>query len=160
MISGHEDASVEFKSSARWNYRKGAQDPEIELAMLKTIAGFLNAKGGTLLIGVDDKGKILGVENDVKLQSAKTRDAFGLWLGNFLMSAIGKTAMMITQISFKNVEEKDVCRVDVSPSPKPVFVNVQKLNIEDEFFVRMNNQTQHLSKRELLDYEKQHWGIG
>lgn len=76
------------------------------------------------------------------------------------MSAIGKTAMLITQISFKNVEEKDVCRIDVSPSPKPVFVNVQKLNIEDEFFVRMNNQTQRLSKRELLDYEKQHWGIG
>lgn len=63
LIAGHEDASVEFKSSARWNYRKRAQDPEIELAMLKTIAGFLNAKGGTLLIGVDDKGKILGVEN-------------------------------------------------------------------------------------------------
>ncbi len=32
--------------------------------ILKSIAGFLNGKGGTLLIGVNDFGEILGLAND------------------------------------------------------------------------------------------------
>jgi predicted HTH transcriptional regulator len=35
-----------------------------QLAILKTIAAFMNSEGGTLIVGVDDSGNILGVEKD------------------------------------------------------------------------------------------------
>ena len=60
-------------------------------------------------------------------------------------------------VSFADIDGKDVCLIDVKPASKPAFVNAPKNKIEDEFYVRMNNQTQRLSKAELLDYEKTRW---
>jgi ATP-dependent Lon protease len=157
MIEGHESGSVEFKSSARWNYHKSDKDPQIELASIKTIAGFMNAEGGTLLIGVDDDGNVLGLDNDLKLQAGNSLDDFELWLSNTIMTALGKSPATNSRISFHNTKDGKVCRIEVSPARKPVFVNFPKLKIEDEFFVRINNQTQRLNKSELLDYEKQRW---
>ena len=47
--------------------REGRSDEVIERTIVKTIAGFMNAHGGTLLIGVDDDGKAIGLEKDYKL---------------------------------------------------------------------------------------------
>ncbi len=50
----------------------------------KTIAAFMNANGGTLIIGVDSKGNILGLESDFavvrdsKKPNISDEDAFGL----------------------------------------------------------------------------------
>ena len=52
--------TVEFKSTARWNVHTEQADPKIEHVIVKTVCGFLNAEGGTLLIGVDDDGDVLG----------------------------------------------------------------------------------------------------
>ena len=49
-----EMQNVEFKQSWRDEF-------------LKEICGFANAKGGTLLVGVDDSGKAVGVENGKRL---------------------------------------------------------------------------------------------
>ena len=43
-----------------------------QLAILKTIAAFMNSEGGTLIVGVDDSGNILGVEKDY--------ETFSLWV--------------------------------------------------------------------------------
>jgi predicted HTH transcriptional regulator len=49
---------------------------------VKTAAGFLNVEsGGTLLIGVDDNGKVLGLEDDYKtMGQSPTRDGYETWL--------------------------------------------------------------------------------
>lgn len=49
-----EDQNVEYKESWRDEH-------------LKTICGFANAKGGTLLIGVDDQGDLIGINDTAKL---------------------------------------------------------------------------------------------
>jgi len=49
-----EQQNIEWKQSWRDEY-------------LKWICGFANAKGGRLIIGKDDKGKIVGVENYKRL---------------------------------------------------------------------------------------------
>src|SRR3546814_4002172 len=56
-IAGGETGAVEFKSTLRMNLHTGQVDDKIQLSALKTIAGFLNAKGGTLLIGVSDEDR-------------------------------------------------------------------------------------------------------
>ena len=49
-----ESQNTEYKSSWRDEY-------------LKWICGFANANGGKLFIGIDDKGKLIGVEHPKKL---------------------------------------------------------------------------------------------
>src|ERR1019366_8408678 len=59
LIAGGESITVEFKSSARWDVKQNTQNKAMEQIIVKTVAAFLNAEGGTLLIGVDDAGQVL-----------------------------------------------------------------------------------------------------
>ena len=158
IIAEGENARVEFKSSARWNYKKGGQDTDIELGVVKTVAGFMNTEGGTLLIGVNDGGEAIGLADDLKLVPNQNRDGYARWLTRLLMNSMGKSAAMNAAISFESVYGKDVCRVEVRPSRKSVFVNAPKSKNKDEFYVRMNNQTEQLSMEEMLEYVKSHRG--
>ena len=56
LIDNDEDYAVEFKSTARWDLREDKPNKAMEDAVVKTVAGFLNTDGGTLLIGVDNSG--------------------------------------------------------------------------------------------------------
>lgn len=49
-----ENQNIEYKESWRDEY-------------LKWVCGFANAHGGRLLIGVNDKGEVCGVDNSKKL---------------------------------------------------------------------------------------------
>ena len=65
VLKLQESKTLEFKSSLRWNLKEHRKDDKrITHAVLKTIAAFLNTDGGDLLIGVDDKRKVLGIEHD------------------------------------------------------------------------------------------------
>ena len=158
LIAQGEGPQLEFKSSARWNRKIPDKDPALELAVVKTIAGFMNAEGGTLLIGVNDSGSAVGLADDLKLVPKKDHDGYALWLGHFLIDCMGKPAALNAKISFEKVDRHDVCRVDVRPARKSVFVNAPKSKNRDEFYVRMNNQTQQLSMEDTLEYVKSHWG--
>ena len=54
IINSGESLSVEFKSTLRVNMHTRQPDPRMEFTCLRTIAGFMNARGGTLIIGVAD----------------------------------------------------------------------------------------------------------
>lgn len=73
LLSSDESARLEFKSSLRVplgppppGTKKTAKDIErdLELAVLKTLAAFLNTEGGTLIVGVADDGTVVGIEVD------------------------------------------------------------------------------------------------
>ena len=55
-MAGGESRVVKFKSTGRKNLRTGDKDAAMELAVLKSLAGFMNTDGGTLLVGVADDG--------------------------------------------------------------------------------------------------------
>ena len=63
LIAGEESNVLEFKERARWSVgtdRKGKSEQIIS----KSIAGFMNSEGGTLLIGIADDGSVTGLEAD------------------------------------------------------------------------------------------------
>ena len=72
----------------------------MEHAVLKTIAGFLNTKGGELLIGVDDSGEPIGLEND----KFNTLDNLSLHLVNLINDRIGAVYMFFITISFPEIK--------------------------------------------------------
>jgi len=79
VISKGEGLGVEFKSSLRWDFTKGTVNTKLEQTVMKTIAAFANNEGGTLLIGVNDDGEILGLDNDYTSLKGN-RDEFELHL--------------------------------------------------------------------------------
>lgn len=73
-LFGFESSSKEFKSTIVYPAGSIQVDIDKQLSyILKTIAGFQNAEGGELYIGIDDSGKIRGINQDyVHLNSSQT----------------------------------------------------------------------------------------
>jgi ATP-dependent Lon protease len=156
LIALGESPRVEFKQTARVNLITGQRDKIMELMVIKSIAGFMNAQGGTLLIGVTDDGKIVGIGPDIKtLGSKQSRDGFALWLTGLLDNMLGPTATSNVTVSFDDSAGHVVCRVDVQRGTTPTFVRGSKG--EADLYVRLNNGTRLLNTADALEYSSSHW---
>ena len=69
--------------------RRGKKDNDVEFAVVKTIVGFMNSKGGVLLIGVEDDGTIHGLEDDYKTLPKPSKDGFELHLRQIVQRTVG-----------------------------------------------------------------------
>jgi predicted HTH transcriptional regulator len=156
LIAQGESDTLEFKSSARWDTKENRQNPVMEKVIVKTVAGFLNyEKGGTLLIGVADDGTILGLDHDLQtLKNKPNLDGYELFLHNLLLGAYGKDSGQFIHISFPVTGGKTVCRIDVKPSARPVFVKDEK---GQQFYARVGNQTVPMSMEEAWNYCRVRW---
>jgi len=155
LVAGDETHRVEFKSTARWNVREERKDKRMEDAVVKTVAGLLNTEGGTLLIGVDDAGRILGLDNDLKLVKPPSPDGLVNWLTTHLITALNHTPTMRTRARIDRVGNTDLCRVDVARSSSPVYARMSDKG--GVFWVRINNSTRALPELEVEDYVREHW---
>src|SRR5690606_27038826 len=151
-----ESKHVEFKQTGRVNLHTQQRDPVMEQMVVKSVAGFMNAEGGTLLIGVTDAGEVFGIETDFKSFGKKQdQDGFALWLNQLLDHTLGPTAASNVLLSFGENAGGTVCRVEVSPSSGPAFVRGNKG--EADLYVRLNNATRLLNTAEALDYVRTRW---
>lgn len=156
LIAAGESKHVEFKQTGRVNLHTQQRDPVMEQMVVKSVAGFMNAEGGTLLIGVTDGGEVFGIETDYESFGRKQdQDGFALWLNQLLDNALGVTAASNVLLSFEEHPGGTVCRVDVSPSSGPTFVRGSKG--EADLYVRLNNATRLLNTAEALDYVRTRW---
>lgn len=149
LIKNDESSMLELKSSVRWDFNLNGINKELEHSILKTIAGFSNAVGGTLLIGVSDDKKIIGLQDDYNTLKRKDRDGFMQYLSKIITYNLGNNIMQNLSIKIINYESKEICRVDVSPDKNPVFISQKG---KDEFFIRTANITIPLSVKETYQY--------
>ena len=156
LIETGESAVVEFKSTARHNLRTAARDDAVTWAVVKTIAAFMNTDGGTLLIGIDDRGGPVGIEPDYPHVKGKDRDGWELWLTAAVKSALGTVAATDVPVRFCSIDGRMIARIDVRPVAEPVFAT-RKGESREVFFARLNNSTQELAGPALLDYRQKHW---
>jgi CheY-like chemotaxis protein len=155
LISKGESSDLEFKSSARWDFRANKINKDLEKVIIKTIAAFLNSeRGGVLLIGVDDDGQIVGLQQDYNSIGKKNRDGYESFLTDILLNATGKDSSLFIRITSHQIQGKDICRIVVRPSPKAVFVSEDKA---EHLYIRTGNSTRLLSTREAIDYCKSRW---
>ncbi len=164
LIRRGESDRLEFKSSARWNLHTKARDERIELVIAKAVSGFLNSDGGTLLIGVNDAGDVVGLANDFTVVKSPDPDRFELWLRDFLATTLGQTAAVQPIIDFTEVtvdgERTYVCRITCPASPRPVFLRPGKGGAQPELWVRIGNSTRQLKVDEAVDYVMHRWPLG
>jgi len=155
LISSREGATLEFKSSVRWDYRQNKLNKELEKVIVKTIAGFLNVNGGKLLIGIDDTGTVLGLRNDYQTLKKKDSDGFELFITQLISSYIGKEFCLYIHTSFHDINGEDVCLVDVEACPKPAYIHEDQ---DVRFYIRTGGSTQLLNAKEVTEYVLNRWG--
>ncbi len=155
LIDNDEDFAVEFKSTARWDLREHQPSKLMEDAVVKTVAGFLNTDGGTLLIGVDNDRQVLGLDHDYARVKPANGDGFVNWLTTHLINALGHTPVSRTRARVTVHDGHELCRLDVARSAGPVRARTSKA--DRVFFVRMNNSTRVLPEDEFDAYVADHW---
>lgn len=89
-----EQQNVEYKSSWRDEY-------------LKWVCGFANAQGGKILIGIDDNGNAIGLDNYKKLMDE---------IPNKAVSFLG----LIVDVNLHNKDGKYYIEIDVPVSTVPI----------------------------------------
>ena len=151
LIAGGETGAVEFKSTLRMNLHTRQVDDKIQVSALKTVAGFLNAKGGTLLIGVADDGEVLGLDAD----GFQSEDKLGLHLVNLVKDRIGEVFLPYIHPHFQDENGTRVLAIRCEKGPKAAFLKDGNLQ---RFFVRGGNATTELSGASMTDYVKQRFG--
>lgn len=85
-----ESQNIEYKESWRDEY-------------LKWVCGFANAQGGTIYIGIDDAGKVVGVQNIKKLMED---------IPNKIQSGLG----IACEVNKLTKEGEDYLEIKVNPS--------------------------------------------
>ena len=157
LIQNGENESVEFKSSLRWDYNKNCQAQEPEYAVAKAIASMMNSRNGVVLIGVDNSGKILGLDLDFSTFKPEKQnvDGFQLHLLQVVRNLLGVESMDYFRTDFESHEGKLIARVDVSRSKTPVFL--KRDGGHSEFYVRFGNSSPPLNTEEAVRYIQSHW---
>ena len=145
LIAQGEGGRVEFKSTIRTNIKTDKQGKEIEIAWLKAVVAFLNSEGGAVIIGVDDRGDIIGLEAD-KFDNA---DHCLLHIKNVINRNIGAQYSGVIQIDLQQIQEKEVALIECFPSPDPVFLKIGK---NEEFYVRSGPSSMKLSPSQMISY--------
>lgn len=115
----NESQNIEFKPNWRDEY-------------LKVITAFANSDGGELIIGMDDKGKPIGVNNAKKLLEDipnKLKDILGILPG----------------VSVNKTKGKDIITINVKPSYAPI-------SYKGNFYIRSGSTIQELKGKELTRF--------
>jgi hypothetical protein len=145
LVFGGESDAVEFKATLRVNLHTGEKDPRIEMAVLKTLAGFLNTNGGVLVIGMADSGIVQGIGPD----DFTSEDKMGLHLTNLVNSRLGPQAMTWMHLHFEDYDGHRVLTVKCSPGKAPVFV---KDGNSEFFFIRTGPSTTELTTSQAHEF--------
>lgn len=157
LIAAGEGKVTEFKSTGRRNLHTGEKDPKIEWALVKTVAGFMNSHGGTLLVGVSDAGEPVGIEEDFAHLKKADTDGWQLWLTDLIATYLGKGVAAELDVRLVQLGGKHVARVVAGPASEPIFATPPGGSDSPAFMVRINNSTQELKGPEILSYKTSRW---
>lgn len=156
ILAGVETSHIEYKSSAYFSYIEDVPEKVITESVLKTVAGFLNAGGGTLAIGVDDDGKILGIQPDLDLKKWN-KDKYVNVLTTAISDKMGTLAATLATVKVQSFGDQEICLVEVQASPDPIYTSVTGQQ-DRVFYVRVNNSTRQLKGPDLVGYVIKRWG--
>lgn len=154
LLDGGENEKLELKASMRWDMREQKYNKELEKAIIKSVAGFLNSEGGVLVVGVTDNKEIQGLEDDYKTLPKANRDSWENHLNQGVKNYLGLQLRRLIRVGFTTLNKKEVAVVEVSRADKPVYFRDGE---SEQFYVRTGNSTNALSISEATEYIEEHW---
>lgn len=114
-----ENQHIEFKQSWRDEY-------------LQYICGFANAQGGTLYIGIDDKGNVCGIDNAHSL------------LEN-LPNRINQLMGILADVNLLTEDGKEYISIHINPSSQPI-------SYHGKYYYRTGSTLQEMNGVALRDF--------
>lgn len=147
MSLGKENSSIEFKTSVF--YYAGSNSVNIEeqgFIILKTIAGFLNAKGGSLFVGVNDEGYPIGLEKDYKVING-SEDKYERKIRGLIANNLNKDINGQIEFKFSKKDGKSYLEICIPEYSSPV-------PLKGEFYQRQGNETRVLKGDDLIKFIK------
>lgn len=132
--------TIEYMCNEKENQffdRKSAKKDIKELA--NHIAGFANASGGTLAIGISDDGKLEGFEECPE----KYNKFLKITSGDYLKTMPKFENEIINIINYKGNKDK-ILLIHISPS-----INTLIRNVKDEVYLRQGDSTNKLSSEQV-----------
>lgn len=147
LIEKGESEELEFKTSLRWDRKLGKVNKALEAVIAKTLAGLMNHRGGTLLIGVEDNGNIAGIAEDWNTLKHQNWDGFEQRIVALVTSQLGGQHTNRVQCTQLLVDEKAVAVIRVTTTTVPVFCkdgNFQR------YYLRAGNTTRELDSYEAI----------
>ena len=148
LINTKENDKIEFKQTFNIDIKTLTARKDLEFVCFKTIAGFLNTKGGDLLIGVSDNSEILGIDNEVNNFHKGSTDIFLQFVANKIQNIFGKEIYLLLKWNIVKFQNKNLLRIQCEPSNKEIYIN-------NEFYVRANPRTDKLEGKALVNYIKE-----
>ena len=154
LVRQDESQHLELKASLRFNSRRQCLDPDLEFNCLKSVCAFLNADGGDLLIGVNDRNRVVGLRHDYRTFNKSNRDGFENYFVNQISHKIGNRYLQYIDISFPRAYGKEICRVNVKPSNEPAFLFHSG---RQYFYVRAGNGSRPFNIQDSARYMVEKW---
>jgi serine/threonine protein kinase len=155
LIAAGENSRVEFKSSLRYDVQAGEKNLTLQKVVAKTVAGFMNAEGGSILIGVNDSGEVVGIEHDFQtLRSKPNRDGWELAFTQAMANHLGEDAAACISLHYAEMPSGTVAVVRCTPRSKPTWVTDGETR---KFFTRVGNATRPLPQAFADAYIEENW---
>lgn len=146
-IRGGETDSVEFKQRAI------DDNGQVLDYVSKEVASFLNTNGGAVLLGVDDDGKLVGIDPDIERLKKPSADNYQKVIIDHLIQRLGKVHVPAIKVSLPRVEGINLCVIQVERGASSAYVTGP--NKQPIFWIRAANQCQALVGKEIEDYVSQ-----
>ena len=151
LIEFKETFSLDVRRFKNDNNYKATKEEKIEHSSLKTIAAFMNAKGGDLFIGVDDNAVVLGIEAELIKFHKNSLDQYLLHLNNRIQDRFETPVMNMLSVKPLKLSGKIMINIQVSPSKNdPIF-----LKPNSDFYVRSTPSTEKLTGNGMFSYIKE-----
>lgn len=141
LIAQGENSQVEYKASLLWDYRRGSINKDLVEPVMKTLAAFMNTDGGTLVIGVDDEGQVLGIERDFTGLPKKNVDGWENAFNLAFNQLLGADLHRYIRLDFQPIDEAVICVARVQPSQTPCYLIFKG---QEEFYIRTGNSSRSL----------------
>ncbi len=153
IIQKGESRDIELKVSAIESKSKTSK-PKLSKKIVESVAAFMNSeRGGTIVIGVSDERKFVGIEHEYKIVNKQKSDWDGyvLWMRDSLKSNLDATGVLNHFSIQEFVEDgKRLAVVQVKAASSPVFIG-------ERFIVRRDNGNVPETSHDMLDFIARRW---
>lgn len=157
-IVATEDEFTELKSSMVYPADNHMQpDPDRQIGQLvEVVCSFMNSKGGTLYVGVNNIGTPVGLQNDFiymnknipQYDEYDMRDKLDLLFRNKCKEYLGVAANSLITSSWVTIDDKSIYKVEIEPSKVIV-------SYKNSIYVRQGTSSWPLSGEDLVNFRLQ-----
>lgn len=156
-IKATEGKTVEFKTSLFYKAGSSSLDVEQLSVITRTISAFMNADGGIIYIGVNDRGvPVKSVDEEYQFlplfpphQSYKyseCEDGYRRFIIDWVCKQLGNYAALLVSVDFIRMGYIKICEISVKKSKAPVWFE------QNELFVRADASNRKLRGNDITNF--------